>query len=141
MNCNLCKKNLDAYLEGRLPEDIQKEFLTHLKECEECKAYYLSVTLSGRMAAAEIEAEPDPFIQTRIMAKIGSRYGEHVKERPAYARILQPALITLALAAAIFTGITAGSLFNSAVATNSAPEEFVYLDDASLESISLLINE
>ena len=142
MNCSLCKENVEEYLKGRLPEDMKKSLRTHLKECEECNAYFTSLVLAEKMVAGDLEAEPNPFLLTRIMARVQALHEDKsTKVNPVFGRILQPALITLSLAAAIFAGIAAGSLFNSASTSGNVPEEFVYFDDASLESLSLLTNE
>jgi len=140
MNCNLCKENLEAYLEGRLPEDMKRSMRTHLEECSECNALFTSSVLIEKMVAGEREAEPNPFLHTRIMAKIGSMQETPVKQG-IFSRVLQPALITMSLAAAIFAGLEAGSLFITADTAYAVPEEMVYLDDAGLESLSLFVNE
>jgi len=142
MNCQLCKNHLDAYIGGRLPEDVQSALRTHLEGCEECNSYYISMIVTGKMVEKELTAEPNPFLATRIMAKVESLQEAASAVRPSFARrVLQPALVTLMLAAAVFAGITAGKAFYSSVQPGGVPEELVYLNDASLESLTLFTTE
>ncbi len=142
MNCQLCKKHLDAHIGGRLPEDVQSALRTHLGGCEECNSYYISMLVTGKMVEKELTAEPNPFLVTRIMAKVESLQEAASEVRPSFTRrVLQPALVILMLAAAVFAGITAGKAFYSSVQPVGVPEELVYLNDASLESLTLFTTE
>ena len=102
MNCQLCQKELDAYREGRLPEDTRIQVETHLGVCGKCAESYKLQTLAERVIKQEKELLPNPFLQTRIMERIGNLETSTQRTIPAYMRALRPAVIAISLAAAIF---------------------------------------
>ena len=143
MNCKLCKENLEAYLAGSLPEDMAIRVKTHLDGCAECSAWYASFLISEKIVSEEKQLEPNPFLSTRVMAKIEAL--EEAYAKPAmkrkYKRIWQPVFISVSIALAVLAGIWAGNLYSRAQSQNPVPEELVYLDDAALESLPVLLNE
>ncbi|MBN2482099.1 MAG: zf-HC2 domain-containing protein [Bacteroidales bacterium] len=143
MNCKTCKENLDAYLNGSLPEDMIQVMKAHLNGCADCRTYYSTFLLAEKVMHEERQLEPNPFLATRVMAKI-----EALEEVPAvaqkgnvFSRVWQPFLVTVSVTAAIFIGVMAGSLYNTGQAYGQIPEELVYLDDAAMESLPVLMNE
>jgi predicted anti-sigma-YlaC factor YlaD len=50
MNCKICSKLLQEYLEDNISEDLMNELNNHLRECERCgiffRTYSLTITLS-----------------------------------------------------------------------------------------------
>jgi len=62
MNCELCKKELDAYREGRLPEGIRVQVKVHLESCEECTAIYEMESFASMVVNEEkaVSVEPVP---------------------------------------------------------------------------------
>lgn len=141
MNCKLCQENLDAYLEGILPSDMKTQLESHIKECEACNQMYRIQVLADRVIGSEKELEPDPFLITRVMAKIGNREISGYRSVDIFTRILRPALMTLSLAAAVFLGIMIGNLSLPYNNTRIIPAELAMIDDASLESVDNLSNE
>ncbi|HOO44986.1 MAG TPA: zf-HC2 domain-containing protein [Deltaproteobacteria bacterium] len=53
MNCRICARLLQEYLEDSLSEELINELNTHLKQCRRCeiffRTYSLTVTLSQRV--------------------------------------------------------------------------------------------
>jgi len=141
MNCQLCQENLDAYLEGILPSDMKTQLESHLKECETCNQMYRIQVLADRVVGYEKELEPDPFLITRVMAKIENREISGYRSGDIFTRILRPVLMTLSLAAAVFLGIMIGNLSLPYNNTRIIPAELAMIDDASLESVDNLSNE
>ncbi len=137
MNCNLCKQELDAYREGRLPEGMRIQVEAHLAQCSDCYAISQMETLANRIMDAEKQIQSNPFLSTRIMAGIEAI--EQRSERiPAYQKALRPVLVSLSIAAAILAGIFAGSIYQPAKQTPGIPVEMAYINDAALESVDYL---
>jgi predicted anti-sigma-YlaC factor YlaD len=138
MNCDLCKRELDAYREGRLPDGIRVQIETHLQNCHECAEYYKVITLAEKVMDEEKSAQPNPFLSTRIMAGIDALKNE---QKQAYQGILKPVLISVSIVIAVFLGITMGQLYKPAKQTNALPTELTYMDDASMESLNVFVTE
>ncbi|MGC9324411.1 MAG: anti-sigma factor family protein [Desulfomonilia bacterium] len=53
MNCKLCSRLFQEYLEDTLPEEVIQELKIHLEMCERCRVFYrtysLTVSLSSRV--------------------------------------------------------------------------------------------
>jgi predicted anti-sigma-YlaC factor YlaD len=101
--------NLMEYLEGKLPEKEMLQISFHLRECPSCRRFadYLTDSLS---VLEEIRIkEPDPFFYTRVSGRL-SRKEDLVHGKIRFGRILQPALISLLLIAAVIGGIGIGSI-------------------------------
>lgn len=139
MNCQLCQEKLDAYLEGTLPSDMKTQLESHLKECESCNQMYSIQVLADRVIGSEKSLEPDPFLITRVMAKIENKKTS-VSEK-LLIKILRPVLITSSLAAAVLVGVMLGNLSLPGNNTRAIPAELALIDDASLESIDNLSQE
>jgi anti-sigma factor RsiW len=140
MNCTLCKQELDAYREGRLPEGIRTQVEAHLKSCEECSAFYSIDAIANMVINEEKQVLSNPFLSTRVMAGIDNLEKKGVPERiPLYRRVLKPALLTLSIAAAVLIGIFAGNVYKPST-TLRVPVELSYINDAKLESVDLWSN-
>jgi anti-sigma factor RsiW len=142
MNCNLCQQEIIAYHEGRLPEGTKAQVEMHLKDCIQCNEELSLISVAEKTIVTEKTIEFNPFLSTRVMAAVEEI--ERKQTIPAYQRVLKPALITLSIAIAMFVGILAGNLYQShtLVQSNSEiPTELASLDDASLESINMFVNE
>lgn len=138
MNCNLCKQELDAYREGRLPEGIRTQVENHLGNCNTCNDIYKMELLANRIMSDERETQADPFLATRVMTKIEALEKLPV---PVYKKVLRPALISVSLAAAMFMGILVGNVYQPISKTEKLPVELSYANDAALESVDLLSNK
>lgn len=142
MNCELCKKELEAYLEGRLPEGIRVQVKAHLDSCQDCTAVYQLESLASRVISEEMAVESNPFLATRVMAEI-----EAIEQRqinsihiPVYRKVLKPAIVIISVAAAIFIGVLVGNVYQPVSDSNKIPVELTYMNDAALESVDLLSN-
>lgn len=143
MNCSTCQENMSGYLSEKLSEDLMNSVQKHLEVCYACNAVYSAQMLTDKVIESEVSVQSNPFLSTRIMAEIDKQSME-VKRNVfsnVFQKMLQPALITLSLAAAVIIGIVVGQIYLSSDVNRSIPEELVYLDDASIESLSLLVTE
>lgn len=131
---------MEGYRGGTLPEDIMTQVKSHLEVCSSCADLYRMMVITDRVIIGEIDTEADPFLATRVMAHIASR-DEKSAQASLFSRVLRPAVITLSMAAALFTGITLGSLSQPLAGDNLIPEELALSDDSALESIEYLIND
>ena len=141
MNCQLCQKELDAYLGGGLSPEMKELVEVHLESCEKCARIYQVEILAGKVINKEKELQSNPLLSTRIMTRI-EEFEESVnKTAPAYERILRPAVIMISMVAAIFLGILIGNINKPVASERTLPEELALIDDVALESIDLLSNE
>ena len=141
MNCKLCQKEMDAYRKGKLPGDMMIQVEYHLKECKICAAIYKMEILAEKVIDQEKQLEPDPFIATRIMAFVDNLEESRYQTAGLLTRIMKPVLITVSMAAAIFFGIILGDLSVPVSERNDLPIELALIDDASIESVNILLNE
>ena len=141
MNCQLCQKVSDSYHEGKLSDDMKIQVDAHLKICKDCREQYNIEILAYRIIGEEKEVEFNPFLATRIMAQIENLESERTKTGPLLEKILRPVLITGFLSIALFSGVVIGNLYNSNNYGESIPEELALINDVTLESVNLLLNE
>jgi hypothetical protein len=97
--------------------------------------------LADRVISAEKETDADPFLLTRVMARIVNLENAGYENLSLATRILRPALITVSLAAAVFFGIILGNLSHPAGNIDKIPTELALINDASLELVDILSNE
>lgn len=138
MNCDLCKRELEAYREGRLPNGIQAQIEEHLHNCHECALYFKVMQTAEKVMDEEKSAQPNPFLSTRIMAGIEALES---KQKQVHQGILKPVLISISIVIAVFLGITMGQLYKPAKQTSVIPAELSYMDDASMESLNVFVTE
>ncbi len=143
MNCELCKKELDISLEGKLPEGISNQVEEHLKSCQECAVSYRSMIVANKVMDEEKAIEPNPFLVTRVMAEIEELEQKHeIRQRvPVYQKVLKPFLISVSIAAAVFAGVMTGNIYKPVEHSNEIPVELSYMNDAALESVDVLANQ
>jgi len=141
MNCQLCQKESDAYREGRLPADTRTQVETHLRVCKKCAESYKLQTLAERVINKEKELLPNPFLQTRIMARIENLETPLNRIIPAYMSALRSAIIATSLAAAIFFGVIMGNIYKPSSSAKTIPVELSLINDATIESVDILSNE
>lgn len=95
-----------------------------------------------RVVKFEKKIEPNPFLDEVIFSKIEAlenreeRYSHSLKER-----FLSPVMISLSVAAILFFGIVLITTDKIELISNSSPEEFALLDDSSIESANIFIND
>ena len=141
MNCHLCRKLSEAYAEGSLSSDTKNQVEAHLIDCEVCREIFRLQVLTDRLIKHEKETVSNPFLATRVMAFIENSEINSYIQAPLFKRFLRPVLITTALAAAILYGIIIGNIYQTAGSESAIPIELALINDASLESITLLSNE
>ena len=139
MNCQLCRKELGKYREGRLPEGIKAQVEMHLESCKSCAEIYNLESIAYKVMDQEKEIQSNPFLATRIMAQIEEMQHKKstIESVPAYQRILKPALIGIFVSAALFIGVIMGNLYSSGETNKAIPAEMAYMDDASMEAVNL----
>ncbi len=141
MNCQLCQKELDAYREGILPFDMKTQVESHLETCGTCKQVYSLQILADNVIKTEKELDPDPFLLTRVMARIENLEEPEYETGIMFTKILRPVLVTILLAGAVFSGILLGNLSRPAGNKEKIPVELALINDAALESVDILSNE
>ena len=111
MNCQLCQKELDAYREGRLSDDMRTQVEAHLKVCNECaESYRIQITCRQcHKPGKRVIVQSLPY--TRIMARIENPEETGYRTIPPFRRILKPAFIMTSMAAAIFAGVLIGNIY------------------------------
>jgi len=141
MICQLCQKELDAYRDGKLPGDTKIQVESHLKACGTCSGIYRLQLLADKVIDREKELQVDPFRITRIMAGIDNLKGSGYEPANPFIRVLKPVMVTASMAAAIFFGIMLGNLSEPVADRDAMPVELALIDDASIESVNILLNE
>jgi hypothetical protein len=141
MNCQLCQKELNAYREGILSDDMITQVEAHLKLCAECDECYRIELLADSVINQEKGIIPDNYLTSRIMAKIENPEETGYITISPFIRILKPALIMTSLAAAIFVGVLIGNIYKPSARDMSRPVELALIDDIAIESVDNLSNQ
>lgn len=143
MNCQLCQKESDAYLSGKLPDAARIQVEDHLGVCTDCAESFRLFRIASNVINEEKGIESNPFLVTRIMAGIEETdlRNENSRSTPVYQFLLRSALISGSVAAAIFAGVLVGNIYQPTSSDNMLPVEMAYLNDAALESVELFSNE
>ena len=92
MNCQLCRKELDAYREGKLHDDMRTQVEDHLKQCAECADIFRIQSLAESVINQEKVLSPDDYLTSRIMAQIENPEKAGYRTISPFIRILKPAL-------------------------------------------------
>lgn len=106
MDCNEFQQHLFAQEEGELSPEVLNAMDWHTMGCESCSKLQSGIQAVERAIHAEKALEPVPFFTTRFIQRLENERAEKI--RPAF-RILQPAIITIFLAAALITGFLVGN--------------------------------
>lgn len=141
MNCQLCRKEIDAYRGGKLPDDMMTQVESHLKTCEACAEMYKLQVIADKVFNQEKKAQSDPFLSTRVMALINNKEDQECKTRTTFTRVLKPVLVTVSMAAGILYGVFMGNLSYPRSNREKIPVELALIDDATIESLDILTNE
>ena len=111
-HCELLQKDLFAYVEQELPPGQIQHLDHHISECTECNRILAEFRSMLALMEEQKSIEPRPFAETRIMQGIESRMEKRQKSVSSFfGRILQPALISFGVAAALVIGFFIGSDF------------------------------
>lgn len=135
MNCLTCQNNLVAFLEEKLPQDMKRNTADHIDNCSQCLGLYNEMKLAYNVIEAEKNIVSNPFLVTRVMTAIENK--ELFNREPAFIRMMQTAFIAASIAIAVIGGIGAGSLYSTDPENQSIPDEMVFMNDASLESLNI----
>ena len=139
MDCKLCERELEAYLQDRLPHEERFQIEAHLRECDSCSQSLFLEKLALEAILAEKAMLPASSLSDRIMEKIQE---EHARETDGVIFMIPPVLRKIAyaasIAAALYIGIIAGNFY---MADDSIPAEMSYINDLQIESVNLFTNE
>ena len=141
MNCQLCQKESDAYLGGRLSDDMRTQIEAHLQSCEECAESYNLQSLAEKVITQEKAINPDFYLTTRIMTRLENSEYEARKITSPLIRVVKPAFIMVSMAAAIFAGVLIGNIYKPSASVLSKPVELALMDDITIESVNILSND
>jgi len=141
MNCQLCQKELEAYRLGSLPDDIRTHIETHLQGCRRCAELYKLLILAERVMNEEKKLQSNPYLSTRIMARIEEIKSPVFLRTPVFIRLAKPVIFVILLAIVITMGVTIGSMYRYVPDRGSLPPEMALIDDAAIESVSILSND
>jgi len=109
-HCELLQKDLFAYVEKELPPSQILHLDHHISECAECNRILAEFNRMLALMEEQKSIEPRPFAETRIMQGIESRLEKQQKSTSSvYARMLQPALLSIGVVAALVIGFFIGS--------------------------------
>ena len=110
MNCKTTKKNLLLYIDKQLSEKVKNEITQHITNCNQCSNLY-NFMLAELKSIKEDKIKPQPYLYTKIQQRIDLASESTVKSwfKIPVQRILQPALYTVSVAAAIWIGIFFGA--------------------------------
>ncbi len=138
MNCELCRKELEAYREGKLSEGTNLELKKHLDSCPECATVLHGEAMIDQIISHEKTVLSNPFLSTRVMAEIEKT--ETPIPIPSWQRALKPVMVMASIAAAITIGVISGNLYYKPV-SEKIPVELAYMDDATMELVNYLSND
>lgn len=128
MNCKQVENKLIFFIEGELSPTEKEETQEHLKTCSACATKVAFMQDSLLHLDVLKEAEPKPFLYTRIQAR--KSQANVVRLKPVFAPLAYAAF----LAVGLFLGTMVGKM--SIPKDQSIDYEVAYLfDDAGLESV------
>ena len=111
-HCELLQKDLFAYVAQELPADRIQHLDHHISECAECNRILTEFKSMMTLMEEQKSIAPRPFAETRIMQGIESRLEKRQKSAGSvFGRVLQPALLSVGVAAALAIGFFIGSDF------------------------------
>ncbi len=109
MNCKEVKNNLIFYHYGELDKEQAQAIREHLAVCKTCARDYAKLSTVLNYAQAEAQTEPNPFIWTRIKAKLDK--SAEYQPVPGWAKALQPVLLVALVVVGLFLGIQLGKMY------------------------------
>ncbi|MGE4287145.1 MAG: zf-HC2 domain-containing protein [Salinivirgaceae bacterium] len=141
MNCNECQTKITSYPEEKPSPETLLSIQTHLKTCKDCRAFYTASVWVDAFVTEEKRIKVNPFMTHRVMAQIEKQTA--LSPNSGLVRLLNPQalLVAASIVLALFLGVSAGSFYQPGNLSEQVPEEFQYLNDAGMESLTYLINE
>ena len=123
-NCKLLHENVFAYVEKDLPSALLQQLDAHVNECSKCAALVAELKSTMVFMEEQKSVEPRPFAETRILQGIESRLEKrHKSASSVFARVLQPTIISVGVAAALAIGFFIGSDFAGTTSQYSQNDE------------------
>jgi len=143
MDCSLCQKKMDFYISGNLDWGITKDVKTHLDECSDCRNLHTALLITNQLIYKEKNIKSNSYLATRVMTQIESKEELKFKIRNLrLTQVIQPIFLTTSVILALFIGIYAGNNYQIRTASQTdIPEELLLMNDASLESLNLIVSE
>ena len=143
MKCKNIHKKLISYINDELTGSKNIQIKSHLKNCEKCYNIYTELATTLNLVGEKKTIKPNPFLYTRIKQKLNEIENEKKQtvHNPVYKKVLQPAFLSLLLAAGIFTGIKLGSSYEIKQQKNisvSQTTEF-YFNDFNQEKLEIVL--
>ena len=152
MRCEYVKQKLDRYIQGDLPDPVNKKIEWHVNNCQDCSdALYWLRKLEGIFKDAPIPSVPEGFTE-RLMQHAGHRQDSQKLPEPTVIRLWgwlgRTDLKKAAVAAAVIIGLSLGLLmglqtsrrsYKTQIVASSALVDayhFDYLTEAPENSIS-----
>ena len=138
MKCKIPHSDLILYAENSLQTERREYLESHLAECSECRDFLAFLEESLMVVEEEKVISNNPFLYTRIMARLVSNEEPSLnyinKYIPSFA-------FSLFLIASILGGINLGRLYSGNTTDYSADlqEEISYVDDLRQESIETFL--
>jgi len=136
MNCQSCQKESEEYRGKKLSAEKRTQVGAHLESCKDCANSYITGAIIDSFINREKAIISNPFLATRIMAVLESREKGDMVRKSIFNRVLRPALITTSLAAAIFSGVLLGNVYQAH--NKPLPFEISLIDDITIESVDFL---
>ncbi len=145
MKCKTLHKKLIFFIEGDLSTKEMKQFELHLSECPDCLAFALEMKNTLGIIEIEKSIEINPYIYTRIKAKLENQEMERVSvvNRPVLVRILQSLAFSVILLLGIYGGIKLGQPHQTELGNNTISEQQMipYLNEMATEPIEAFLME
>ena len=141
MNCSEAQKKIIFSVEKTLPATEMKLFEDHISGCSQCMELYKKTEKALHVFSTEKHNNPNPFLFARIEQKLSDPEKVQLLPSPLIIRLLKPALITVLVAGAVFTGYILGNLNSEEVNQSPASSNYVsemagqYQMNASKEDI------
>jgi predicted anti-sigma-YlaC factor YlaD len=137
MNCQLYRDRVEEYVEGKLGKEEALSFENHLESCPECAELVRVQKLADRIIGEEKSSTPGFYLSGKIMNRIVASEQERGS---ALIRFIRPAVITISIAAAIFSGVLIGNI-SSRPQVKAIPIELTLMNDIAIESVNVLTRE
>jgi hypothetical protein len=109
MDCKKIQKKLIFLAERSLPQDEEKQMLSHLENCAVCRKQYEFLLNIEKLITEERSADVSPYFYTRLSGKLQTADETEEEEfRPAWIKIAHGSILALIIVAAVFSGFKLG---------------------------------
>lgn len=141
MDCKLCERELENYLQNRLSPNFRIQVENHLNHCERCSQSLFFEKVASDAILSEKKMMPDSLMSEKVMRIIHEK-GDSSESKGRLVFIVPVVVRKIAyaasIAAAIYMGIVAGNFY---LTEDSIPAEMSYINDVQIEAINLFTNE